>query len=744
MNEVVGLDPLFPLFPVIALALGVLFISFWWNRGVVATERLDQRAKLLNGLRICLRTVAVGGIALLLLNPVQVRREKEQTKPPILILVDTSHSMGIKDEAGRSRLEAAQKAVLDDNTFQKKLGSLFTPVFFSFDENAIRKERETLLQVGNPEGKQTRIGEAMTAALAAQDQKEVGAILLVSDGRNNGGTDPVEVARQASARNIPVFTLCFGAASKVRDVSLLNRHPQVFAAPGQEVSLQTEVVSSGYNNQTATVELRKGDHLVAQKTVVLNSNLPVPVAFSVTEPQEGIFRYQVAIRPLPGEATTSNNVASQYLQVVKSRARVLVLEARPTWDAKFMIQALRTDPTIELDTIFKLTGDKFFSVQAKKESAQPASVPSTAADLARYDVVIIGKGVEDLFTDKTIEALKTYVSDHAGNLIFLRGRAEERTRHLQQLEPVQFTDDQIRDFRFRLTEEGLQNPAFQFRNSRDPQILIQQLPTLVSATRVEGEKALAVVLARANGVPSGPEQEMTVLAYQNYGQGRVVSLVGQGLWRWAFLPPEQEKYAACYTDFWTQMVRWLVSQSDFLPGQAISLRTDQSNYAPGDTVNLMAFVRGGAREMSPPTVKVTGPDGKISQVRLGKAGGKQADFVGIYQPRLPGEYVLQLEQQGARAGVAAALVPFQVSANQLEDLITGADPDLMHRIAQAGRGQNISVAELIDLPEKLSTARDSFTQRTEPRAIWDNGWMLGLLLAALGAEWVLRRRFGLP
>ena len=53
-----------------------------------------------------------------------------------------------------------------------------------------------------------------------------------------------------------------------------------------------------------------------------------------------------------------------------------------------------------------------------------------------------------------------------------------------------------------LTDEGRRNPAFSFRPTEDPQTIIQKLPTMVSATRVEGEKALSVVLARA-GVGQG-------------------------------------------------------------------------------------------------------------------------------------------------------------------------------------------------------------------------------------------------
>jgi hypothetical protein len=259
-----------------------------------------------------------------------------------------------------------------------------------------------------------------------------------------------------------------------------------------------------------------------------------------------------------------------------------------------------------------------------------------------------------------------------------------------------------------------------------------------------------VVLARAHAVSDAgtPNREMAVLAYQSYGQGKVVALVGQGLWRWAFLPPELKDYGSCYDDFWTQLIRWLVSQSDFLPGREVSLRTDRTSYSPSDTVNFMAFTRGKGAAQLPP-LRIMAPDGRVSSLHLGKAGGAQADFIGSFRPRLPGEYLADLSpgpsptRGGVPEGRGGITVPFTVYQTCAEDIITAADPELMRRIAQAGGGEALSQQGLKELPQKLRDAQSLLTTRTEPRPAWDRGWVLGALLGALSLEWVLRRRAGL-
>jgi hypothetical protein len=741
-GESFGFAPVFPLLQVAVLVLLAAVAAVWLYRREEPSASWRGGGPLLLAL---LRALVVTGVAALLLNPVWTRAEKETGKPPLLVLLDTSHSMAVPDVKGQPRFDAARR-MLQNGKLQRDFGDRFTPVFFSVSESATRQDGGAFLKTARPDGAHTALGEAIAAAIGTAGSAPSGGVLLLSDGRNNGELSPVDVAKQAKARKFPVFTVCLGTSAAGRDVSLVNRRPQVYAAPKQEVSLAAEVQSAGYQGQRAQVDLLKAGKAVASRSVLLDDGKAVPVSFSVVEAKPGFYHYAMKVRPLPAEGSDANNRTSLFLSVLDSKIRVLVLEGRPTWDAKFLIQALHSDPSVEVDAIFKLTGDKFFAVKGTADPGalpvKQVKVPSTPAELAKYDVVVIGRGFEEFFTDKDAASLKQYVGDHAGNLIFLRGNPEERASVLQDLEPVRWSDEQVRDFRMQVTEEGRSNPAFTFGASGDPETVIQKLPTMISATRVEEEKALSVVLARASGVPGAAagNKEMAVLAYQNYGQGKAVALIGQGLWRWAFLPPELKDYAGCYRDFWTQLVRWLVSQSDFLPGQDVSLKTDRAGYSPGETVNFMAFLRGKGMGRLPP-LKIAGPSGKVSQLVLGKGSGSQADFAGAFKPREAGEYVATLALPGSRSGSVTA--PFSVFETREEDIVTAADPQLMRQIAQAGGGEALSLGELDSLPQRLREAQSLLFTRTEPRPAWDRWWVLAALLGVLSLEWMVRRRLGM-
>jgi hypothetical protein len=53
------------------------------------------------------------------------------------------------------------------------------------------------------------------------------------------------------------------------------------------------------------------------------------------------------------------------------------------------------------------------------------------------------------------------------------------------------------------------------------------------------------------------------------------------------------------------------------------------------------------------------------------------------------------------------------------------------------------MSEIKDLPFLLNLERHEETYTTEIR-LWDNAWIVLLLVAFMGTEWIVRRRYDLP
>ncbi len=141
-------------------------------------------------------------------------------KASVMLVTDASGSMRA-DDVSPSRLAAAQQAgrnFLDKVPDELQVGGVaFSDVPQSVappttDRADVRSLIDSLQADGG-----TAAGDALQSALDALDDAGVGgqnrppaAIILLSDGATTTGADPVEVAREAGKRNIPIYTVALG------------------------------------------------------------------------------------------------------------------------------------------------------------------------------------------------------------------------------------------------------------------------------------------------------------------------------------------------------------------------------------------------------------------------------------------------------------------------------------------------------------------------------------------------------
>ena len=128
------------------------------------------------------------------------------------------------------------------------------------------------------------------------------------------------------------------------------------------------------------------------------------------------------------------------------------------------------------------------------------------------------------------------------------------------------------------------------------------------------------------------------MAYQRYGKGKVMSIGASGLWQWGFLPGDLQEYDDVYGRFWGQMIRWLVSDSEFLPGQDISFVIDKNNCKPGDMVHLGIRAKLMDRSQYKPWVELIAPDGTSTRLNPELERDNTNIYVARYTPEQQGEY----------------------------------------------------------------------------------------------------------
>ena len=112
----------------------------------------------------------------------------------------------------------------------------------------------------------------------------------------------------------------------------------------------------------------------------------------------------------------------RYYHNIFFRLKVLLLEGQPFWDTKFLAQSWRKDERIDLTQITQVSWKKQAKIVTRGDQ-ENIQLPQKLDDLLRYDVIVLGRGVENLLDPQTASLLVSYVADHGGRVIFTRGRA---------------------------------------------------------------------------------------------------------------------------------------------------------------------------------------------------------------------------------------------------------------------------------------------------------------------------------
>ena len=704
---------------------------------------------------LAMRGAVIAVLAVLLMGPSTIPPvARKPGRAKLLVLADTSASMLTEDCQGMSRMAFAQRTWLDKANLEK-ISQTYDVRYFGFDGDlhplaygALQRPADELAT-----GRVSRIDESLRKALQrVRSGRSEAALLVISDGHDSDDRPMQPVALLAKARGIAVHTVCLGGPTLRRDLLLVALPEQEFLLADEKGHIVVKVHQAGLDQAETTLHLRCGQEHVT-RTVRFRGRDSVTLRLPVQQAKSGLYEYKLSVDSVTGETEQGNNAQSVFLGVTEQDIKVLVLEGEPFWDTKFLVQSLRKDARIEMTQITQLSDSKQEKIVTRTD--RPGTeLPTTAREFAEYDVVILGRGVERLLDAETAALLPDYVSSQGGHVIFARGRAYDPDtprgrrmgRDLAVLEPVVWGRGLSHNLSLAVTPIGRSSPCFALAGIiGDIDETIASLPGFTVMPVVVREKTATLVLARAQApgrAHAGADtQAPPALVCMNYGRGRVVAVLGEGLWRWSFLPPHLSRLDGVYDTFWSNMIRWLAMGSEFLPGEEASLKLSRSSIRLGDPVLLdvaCKFVPAGGIAAK---LTVVDPAGKSHEVLLQQVAGVATRLQGTFTAERAGVHNVLLDcPQFTPKRIEKKFSIYHVD---FETLQTSARPKAMRTLAEQSGGLFLAHDEAENLPEELAQLRALREAPHRPRYVWDKGLLLLVVLLWAGAEWLIRRKAGL-
>ncbi len=218
---------------------------------------------------------------------------------------------------------------------------------------------------------------------------------------------------------------------------------------------------------------------------------------------------------------------------------------------------------------------------------------------------------------------------------------------------------------------------------------------------------------------------------------------GEAAWRWRMLAPSSDR---SYDTFWRQALRWLALAA----GDPIAISAP-AGASPGDTLTVRIAVRNAAFVPQPDAlvdVRVTAPDGRIEQLRATaghtdeREGEDAGRYIARFRPEQPGVYKVSADARRGTAALGVASAALLVGGSDLEMTDPRLNLRVLQRIATSSGGKMIAAGEGAALVDALSAAVPA-ARLAVTHDLWHNGWSFAVLVLLLGAEWILRRRWGL-
>jgi hypothetical protein len=150
------------------------------------------------------------------------------------------------------------------------------------------------------------------------------------------------------------------------------------------------------------------------------------------------------------------------------------------------------------------------------------------------------------------------------------------------------------------------------------------------------------------------------------------------------------------------------------------------------------------------TANLISPDGDTTAIQLANKGEEHAGS--IQRVIVPGDYQIKVDAVDAEGQpLGSCVTNFEVMDQDVELSNPAADPDQMARLANLTResgGRTLAPEQVTELLEDIKQNPPKMVEEVLTRwqltdTWWDAWLVLGCLSVLLGAEWFLRKRWGL-
>ncbi len=726
--------------------LGLLIAGLIYFLYVRPPFRISQMSRVA---LIALRTGLVALLTIMLMRPVVVIPSVIPKSTTVALLADTSRSMSLSDENGRTRLDAVKDLLKADGKFARTLDDKFKVNRYNFGATATRIKTLDELKA---EGNATDIAQALNEAVKDSSGTPLSAVVLMSDGGANTPRDLNAQLRELKAKSLPVFVVGAGSPERFKDAEMVRVSAPRRLLVGSAVIAEALVRLNGYGATKAAVVISEDGKTIKTENFDFKGNEAQTITLEYTPASAGTHRYSFEVRPLDGETTLENNIAEALIEVTDDHPKVLHIEGEPRWEYGKLRQAMSKDEkNLVLVSSLRTADGKFYRQGVESGTDLEKGFPLTEEELYAYQGIVIGSIEANFFTFQQLRWIEQFAARRGGGVMALGGRfafdaGKYANTPIAEMLPMYLNDraeepeiEAVSNFKAALTTRGRTHPVTRLADDRAASAKVwDSLAAITIPETIANLKPGATLILEARAT-ADKNRVIPLLAEQRYGRGRTLAFTTNDSWRWQMEMPSTSK---AHPTFWRQLLRYVVSTTPNLTEVA----AERDVYAQGDVVSLHSEIHDKKWEAikdAVVTARVVKPSGATADVPLKlnfseKANDYRADFT----PDETGLHQLELTAKRGTTVLGEAKSSFLVSERTREFNDAAQNVELLKRIAAETGGKYFTLDKANDLLDEITTLEGKNSERVS-KDLWDMPINFLLLIALASGEWFLRKRKGL-
>ncbi len=649
-----------------------------------------------------IRFITVFILTLLLLEPVLKHHNEKIEKPIIVFAQDNSESILLNKDSSyyKGNYKDSLKLLV------KKLAASFDVNEFSFGSS---------VQPGftfDYTDKVTNFGHLFTELNARYYGRNVGAVVIASDGILNTGSNPIY--SNPGFNNIVFYAISLGDTSLQKDIAIQNVNHNRMVALGNSFPIEVQLLAKKmiHTNLKLTV-LKNQEVLIDQELNVNNELETITLPFILEAEEAGKIKYDVKISETEGELTFQNNYYSFYVDVLDDIKKVLIIAEAPHPDIAALKWAINDNfnreieisllkdynenlDEVDLIILHKLYEKASADVSSLIKKSRAAKIPVLHITGAQLDIDFfnnLNTGVEIDRHSGIIDAIP-HVNNNFNSFII----GSEMKKQIEKYPPLKIPF------------------AADYKIKNKSSVLIHQ--------NLNGEITDYPLVAISEN--------------NNYREGLIL---GEGFWKWKMNEYLKNDNAEVFKSVFTKLIQFLISTNK---KDRFIIDVDQA-FNENEPIQFFGEIYNKNYELvndADINLEIINDSGEVFNKVMVNNGRGYNLFINQLDP---GKYLYSARTQlGDEEFTKKG--SFNINEVRIEFLNSEADPVFLNQLVAPHNG-------VVFTPNNMQNIYDSILKRKDIVSISHHSnvfddvvkwkWIFYLFITLLSIEWIFRKRIGM-